>query len=655
MKSIKMAKRPEISKMPRIEPLKFTDTIGSDESKNSGPNNDPKKIKLRIGVFFDGTGNNKYNSDSVYYKQTQPLVESAIPKVRYKNFEVERGSSYWNSYSNIALLHDLYEEKTDFDKAKEYQNLQLKVYIQGIGTLRDKKDDKWGTAFGEGERGVIARVDEAFKMITDGIETALKKNKTAKNKMEIYSIQFDVFGFSRGAAAARHFCNEVLKTGNENKLGASIIKNVSRLNQIYDIPPKEISPRAGGYYKSPGTKKVIDKLAVRQDYVLPPKKNFTSESLGKYLKDNKITFPKYYISVEFLGIFDTVISQILEKTGIIDTTKNPFVKTVATGFNPLAGIFTYLISRIPKVNTTVNNPNIRKIVHLQAQTEWRENFPITPIGKISKSTLAKEIKVLGAHSDIGGGYWQTKEELNILHFFDLGVNAKPSEKQNMEKQKKKLIDWYISEQFCKPGQIKWITKHHVYNPSLNIYQLKDEDFMENETTQAIDGIDYTLSGYRYELHSTRPLSNKLSLVYMNVMKDMAQTYAGVPFNLPVDRTKHPEEYEYSKNKKDKAVIKKMEEYKELIKKATENGWNTGKQEITYPSIVDYNGKYTVDWATYQFIMKNYVHLSANFSPLFEILEPLKINYINAPRFINEKEFKDPPYKRETYTPDTGNK
>lgn len=26
-----------------------------------------EKIKLRIGVFFDGTGNNRFNSDSVYY------------------------------------------------------------------------------------------------------------------------------------------------------------------------------------------------------------------------------------------------------------------------------------------------------------------------------------------------------------------------------------------------------------------------------------------------------------------------------------------------------------------------------------------------------------------------------------------------------------
>jgi hypothetical protein len=43
----------------------------------------------------------------------------------------------------------------------------------------------------------------------------LARQKKSNKKIEITSIQFDVFGFSRGAAAARHFCNEVLQTKKE--------------------------------------------------------------------------------------------------------------------------------------------------------------------------------------------------------------------------------------------------------------------------------------------------------------------------------------------------------------------------------------------------------------------------------------------------------
>ncbi|MFA7449103.1 MAG: hypothetical protein WCY77_11755 [Weeksellaceae bacterium] len=93
------------------------------------PDKYAEKVKIRIGVFFDGTGNNSYNSDAVYYRQTLPLQEDDVPEVRHKGFEVENGASYWNPYTNIKLLHDLYEEKTKRDDSKNiiFQQIQLKV------------------------------------------------------------------------------------------------------------------------------------------------------------------------------------------------------------------------------------------------------------------------------------------------------------------------------------------------------------------------------------------------------------------------------------------------------------------------------------------------------------------------------------------------
>lgn len=50
-------------------------------------------------------------------------------------------------------------------------------------------------------------------------------------------------------------------------------------------------------------------------------------------------------------------------------------------------------------------------------------------------------------------------------------------------------------------------------------------------------------------------------------------------------------------------------------------------------------------------MQNFVHLSANFTdPLFETLDHYNIAYANVPHLTDEKEFKDPPYKREPYAP-----
>lgn len=73
--------------------------------------------RIRVGVFFDGTGNNADNSDMVYYyhkdkfRDNFPIDTTDVPKYKHKGFKVKSDSSYWNSYSNVRLLHDIYEEE----------------------------------------------------------------------------------------------------------------------------------------------------------------------------------------------------------------------------------------------------------------------------------------------------------------------------------------------------------------------------------------------------------------------------------------------------------------------------------------------------------------------------------------------------------------
>jgi hypothetical protein len=71
---------------------------------NTIPKN-AEKVKLRIGVFFDGTGNNGFNSDAVYYKQELPFKNPNDIEVKHKGFDVAKDSSYFNPYSNVKLFY----------------------------------------------------------------------------------------------------------------------------------------------------------------------------------------------------------------------------------------------------------------------------------------------------------------------------------------------------------------------------------------------------------------------------------------------------------------------------------------------------------------------------------------------------------------------
>ncbi|RYE37806.1 MAG: hypothetical protein EOP48_28110 [Sphingobacteriales bacterium] len=54
-----------------------------------------------------------------------------------KSFVIESGSSYWNTYSNIALLHDLYEEKRGWEKDVEFQSRLSSAWCQ-LGNCRQR-------------------------------------------------------------------------------------------------------------------------------------------------------------------------------------------------------------------------------------------------------------------------------------------------------------------------------------------------------------------------------------------------------------------------------------------------------------------------------------------------------------------------------------
>jgi hypothetical protein len=130
-------------------------------------------MELTLGIFFDGTSNNINDKPS--------------------------------TITNIAKLYRVYSESDS--------PMIRKLYIRGVGSEKYREDNDrlggqsalsqgidrmFGGAFGSGGHD---RID----FILDQAKTILKENPG------VTKLTFDVFGFSRGAALARHFINVIRK------------------------------------------------------------------------------------------------------------------------------------------------------------------------------------------------------------------------------------------------------------------------------------------------------------------------------------------------------------------------------------------------------------------------------------------------------------
>ncbi|WAE52473.1 phospholipase effector Tle1 domain-containing protein [Stutzerimonas frequens] len=181
-------------------------------------------ITLRIGVFFDGTGNNLANAavtekcrqDDLTLLDERTLGE-VVDYCRAHGFGGSEGNgfftqtpdnSYGNAPSNVARLFDLYQDDATRSLAKDERSASIKAYLEGIGTSSGEEDSVYGQATGMGDTGVVARVMQSPQKIQESLDRLLGNHPN----LEIEGLEFDIFGFSRGAAAARHFANEILKS-----------------------------------------------------------------------------------------------------------------------------------------------------------------------------------------------------------------------------------------------------------------------------------------------------------------------------------------------------------------------------------------------------------------------------------------------------------
>ena len=165
----------------------------------------PPKVHLEVGIFTDGTMNNAANARSF----AEQLERDCL--IPYENDEISReecewrmgllmGDSYANAATNVAKLRDLYMEgELESEGSITYQR---QVYAPGAGTKTGDHDKWYGAATGMGEAGVIQQVNYAFSRL-------VLRAKEDLQGQTIDRLTFDLFGFSRGAAAARHAAYEI--------------------------------------------------------------------------------------------------------------------------------------------------------------------------------------------------------------------------------------------------------------------------------------------------------------------------------------------------------------------------------------------------------------------------------------------------------------
>lgn len=377
-----------------------------------------KTVNIYMGVFFDGTNNNKYNIEefqkhSRLYRKSHSYNPFILdPRYKYKE---EDDGSFVQGFSNVAYLSYIFKQ----GKMVEENSHVSYIYVEGIGTHVRDDSNTWNPFLDE-NRYEDSTLSQATGAYTQGVKKKVRRGceKIKKEFISIvgkirkkypgvsfnYNLHLSVVGFSRGSAAARCFVSHLFDKEDSMSLSSVLSEDSS--------------------WKV--TKWVSDLM--------------NSDKTGEVR-----------IDVSFLGLFDTVASY-----GWGHTLKR------ALGNNRKYSDDTQVL----RLNQDCNKKwlGMSRIFQICAADEYRKNFPLTRVG--CSRPDADEIILPGCHSDIGGGYRPIMtEEYNrlrpLVKKYDeriVGDPRRPIVVRNLnydkslhigEKTKKELVDegWFKEDQF----------------------------------------------------------------------------------------------------------------------------------------------------------------------------------------------------------------
>lgn len=393
-------------------------------------------IDVLIGVFFDGTLNNKTNTQEKLNNSTY---------FRNNGVEKKEDSSYYNDWSNVARLWKYYDSP-------------LKSYIEGIGTDDREEDSTMGFAFGTGVTGIRGKVRKGCENILE----LIKNEKDNARATKINTLTFDVYGFSRGAAAARNFVHEIskakykaIKTTHTSRGGTTTVKSDSDGNRT----ERDEFPKRG--------------------------------HLGLQLEENGIEVD--IIRVRFLGIFDSVSSYSKYFSAIPD-----FDDVEELGLN--------------------NIGMASNVVHYVAENEHRENFSLTNTHVGVQKTFP------GVHSDIGGSYYDGKEVIKEIETSWTSKNRLNPLIEKLIEQgwyKRSQLEitggnlyWALQGTRDLKKSYSYIPLHFMgdssKNKNVNINKSKLESFYDISDSQLLVRVKEKLRGYAFGSEKQYLLDNSLS-------------------------------------------------------------------------------------------------------------------------------------------------
>ncbi|QDF28494.1 T6SS phospholipase effector Tle1-like catalytic domain-containing protein [Halarcobacter anaerophilus] len=389
-------------------------------------------------------------------------------------------SSYVNGESNIARLHKLYDGDDVKNGIDSVATTRFKLYESGSGTHNPfvsknyEGDSMWGLGLAIGETGVKAHIIYSCIKIAEQFEDA--------SIYRIDELVFDIFGFSRGAATARHFVCSILKE-------ADIVKCTRR---EYTISMKDDKDIFYPFFGDKGYVNIAGKL-----FFNPLRVDIKTGVLGErdipnpYYKNKKIKIDT--VSFRFVGLYDTVSHYGLSQGNDSEDLNLDF----------------YLGE---------NHEKVGQVVHLMADDEYRFNFDAYSIFPTINNSFRKHDKKLqkggykfeeyyipGAHADIGGGYNESSETVLISkEILDKSTIS--------QKLKNKILVWNKKYNWLNTNQLDIIEKH-----TKNEIKDLEEDGIYFISRSLPNNSKYALFIY---LHKAN-VSNKYEYVALKLMHNRA--------------------------------------------------------------------------------------------------------------------------------------
>lgn len=423
-----------------------------------------------INVFFDGTGNNLHNTEFKLQDQEYRLLSAD-----YKNTLEKLNNKDLSEYERANLVKSKNQKKTEIEQyvyKNEYKN---RTYL-GDETSYDNEFSNIALLYlGSNEYSP----ESARNIYIQGAGTT-------KDELD----DTDGLGFAQGESGVHARVNETF-----DKIDKVLNKNKS---DYYEINVFGFS--RGAFYARvfcAWLKQATDDVGgtSRLPYRPGPGGMLTASlNEDKLIKNRRYSFLKESpesFKIRLVGIYDTVSSH---------------------------GKKHYNDPKTFPLDITNKKEDIFRIVHLTAQNDYRDHFPLTHVtAALEEGTNVFECSFPGAHSNLGGAYSDFWQEKN--HY----LSYKNREAKSFLTQRSGEIDWRW-----------WKDKGYYYSDEIT--SVSQADLASNKLSridrkirQSMIDEDLQYPGALIQV-ANRTVRYHYQFIMLNAMKLFAEEVAQIEFS-----------------------------------------------------------------------------------------------------------------------------